>query len=154
RDADRVAAALVAGVPARVEQRAAAGTISRKEAGAPSGAAGRKWVVTLLHQALELDPSAAADEKDGTRKLRPTRAHVAPIALHEARVKLDASGQVQKGTLAASIDDGGFRGTRGTLDVDEHGNVTGALDVRIAVPNAFAKNVRVSYDAGGLHATV
>src|SRR5581483_7428348 len=67
--------------------------------------------------------------------------------------QLDGS-TVKSGKLIASINDGKFKGSVGTLNIDGSGNVTGTLDIQLNVPGAFVKKVTVTVGTDQLSASV
>ena len=154
READRVADAVVAGPqpgqgPIAVQERAAAGTISRKDASAGGG--GSKFAVNLYTYKLDTDTGTGVDTSDGMKKLTLSQSKFGPVSLDELKVQVDGD-KVARGTLKAHLDDGKFKGAATTLNVDSQGNVSGQLDLGLKAPGAFAKNVKVTVTNDGLSA--
>ena len=61
---------------------------------------------------------------------------------------------VKRGFLKASLDDGRFKGSTAELSMDSKGRVTGALDLRVAVPGALAKTISLLLGESALKVTV
>ncbi|HEY5951001.1 MAG TPA: DUF4157 domain-containing protein, partial [Kofleriaceae bacterium] len=156
-EADRVASAFARGAAAgtpvfSVQQRAAAGTISR-DTGAPAGGAGGaalEWRPGLLGQTLDLSAklSGARDVGDGKKEVDINQG-VGPLKVQKATFKNnDAGDKVESGTIHASVESGVFKGTQGQLTVDQNAHVSGSLKVPVNVPGMVVKEVTVSVEPG------
>ena len=155
-EAERVAQAVSRGAAAgdsdlKVKETAAAGTISRDDGKSkPSG----PWNVQFLQQALNVDLATATDWANGMKKLTLPLGKVGPVNLNELTVKLDDSGKPERGELKATVDDGVFKGSAATLQIDQQGKVTGSLDIAINLPGVLAKTVKLAVTPEGLSASV
>jgi Domain of unknown function (DUF4157) len=163
READRVATAFAAGLAPgapefAVTERAAAGTISRKDAAAPAAGATatdapagpKEWKLSLLGQVLDLS-SRLAGARDGGNgdKLIDINQSLGPLRIQQARFKVSGD-KVASGTLVASIDSGAFKGSTGSLTVDASGQVSGTLTVPVNVPGLLVKEVSLAVGAGSI----
>jgi hypothetical protein len=163
READRVASAFAAGLAPgapefAVTERAAAGTISRKDAAAPAAGATapdapagpKEWKLSLLGQVLDLSSRLAGARDGGNNdKVIDVNQSLGPLRIQQARFKVNGD-KVASGTLVASVDSGAFKGSTGTLTVDAGGQVSGTLTVPINVPGLLVKEVSLTVGAGSI----
>ncbi|MDB4967162.1 MAG: hypothetical protein JWN44_2851, partial [Myxococcales bacterium] len=152
READRVADAFAADVRPGTEsltisERAPTGTISRKD---DSAGAGKKFGVHLYTYNMDLDTGTGVDTGDGMKKLTLPQTKFGPVSIEELKVQVDGD-KVARGTLKAHLDDGKFKGTAATLQIDSQGHVSGALNVGLNVPG-FKKDIQVTVSNDGLTA--
>ncbi|HEY0190622.1 MAG TPA: DUF4157 domain-containing protein, partial [Kofleriaceae bacterium] len=164
READRVAGAFAQGLAPgaaefAVSERAAAGTISRKDAAAPEGTVAaekkdpKEWKLHLLGQVLDLSARlAGATDLGGGQKQITINQNLGPLKIESAKYTANGD-KIESGTLTASIDSGAFHGTSGTLTVDGSGQVSGTLSVPINVPGLFVKQLDLQIGAGNISGT-
>ncbi|HTL34387.1 MAG TPA: DUF4157 domain-containing protein, partial [Kofleriaceae bacterium] len=157
READRVADAFGAGAARgaaafQVQERAAAGTISRKgDAPAPAAdAKPTKWKPNLFNAALDLSEELklAKDIGGGHKEIKVGK-NVGPLKIEKATFKQNEGGdKVESGTLHAAVDAGVFKGTTGQLKVDQNEGVSGKLNIPINAAGMFAKEVNIEVGGG------
>ena len=150
REAESVAQAITDGraVP-RVQAALRAEAHADEAAAQPAG----PFHLTLATQSFTADLQSAQDLPNGQKRVTVSQTKIGPIVIDALDVVLDGA-KVKEGTLHAHVDDGRFKGVQSTLHVDEHGRITGSLDVGVDVPGILVKHVSATLSESGLQVTL